>query len=123
MLPSDITELSRRLCELADALNGKHPTSAAMKVWFDALQDVAVSDVLHVLTEWPKTHVKPPVPAEVLRLCRDRITNRIEESSKANAVDARKDWKPEHLRGDPQSPQYLAFKAEFAPMRLKRIHA
>ncbi len=70
MQKTDLPQLEERLKELSEALGGKPPSKAALKVWLDALTEFQTDDVWWVLTDWPKSHAKAPLPAEVLKLCR-----------------------------------------------------
>lgn len=78
MRASDAPELQRRLSQLADALAGKAPSAAGLVVWLDALAECDASDVWSVLTDWPKSHAKMPLPAEVLKSARDVASARRE---------------------------------------------
>lgn len=105
MKASDLPELERRLAELADAFGSRHPTKGALRVWMDALAECELADVLAVLTDWPKSHVRPPVPAEVLRVARERASERIER----RAANQRNEPAP-IFRGNPKSAAYRAFR-------------
>lgn len=86
----DLDELSQRLHQLADVpLVGKPPSSGGLLVWFDVLKEASFGEVLSVLTDWPKTHGRMPLPNEVLKLTRERISTRIEEQAKLRAREAR----------------------------------
>lgn len=114
MQPSDLPNFELRLNELADALgNGKHITPGALKVWRDTVGECLYSDIQSVLTDWPMSHTKPPLPSEVLRACRERVSDRIERETKENSAGG---WSVSRLKGDPKSPGYLAFKAATAGM-------
>lgn len=78
MRSSDAPELQRRLSQLADALAGKAPSAAGLVVWLDALAECDASDVWAVLVDWPKSHAKMPLPAEVLKIARDVASARRE---------------------------------------------
>lgn len=78
MRANDAPELQRRLAQLADALAGKAPSAAGLVVWLDALAECDASDVWSVLTDWPKSHAKMPLPAEVLKAARDVASARRE---------------------------------------------
>lgn len=118
MRPTDLPELERRLTDLADALGGRAPSKAALRVWLDTLAECTMPDVSSVLTDWPKSHAKPPLPAEVLKACRDRLSDRIERQA---AVDreAGKTFSVDRLKGDPNSPAYRAFQAALAELKRK----
>lgn len=90
MRSSDAPELQRRLSQLADALAGKAPSAAGLVVWLDALAECDASDVLAVLTDWPKSHAKMPLPAEVLKAARDVASARRERIAEGErkAADA-----------------------------------
>jgi hypothetical protein len=123
MRKSELPELSTRLAQLADALASRAPSTAGLAVWLDALAECAMADVLAVLVDWPKSHAKMPLPADVLRLCRDRMTDRTERQAAEFAKSARAQWSPEKLRGDTASPQYLAFRRALATgKRRERPH-
>lgn len=95
----ELPELSQRLAQLADALQGKAPSPAGLLVWGDALSECARDDVLAVLSDWPKSHAKMPLPNEVLKLCRERVSARIESRAAEYAKDNHKPWSPQELRG------------------------
>jgi hypothetical protein len=78
MRANDAPELQRRLSQLADALAGKAPSAAGLVVWLDALAECDASDVWAVLVDWPKSHAKMPLPAEVLKIARDLASARRE---------------------------------------------
>jgi hypothetical protein len=113
---TDLTELTMRLTQLSEALNGKAPTPGAMKVWHDTLRETPFADVLSVLTDWPKSHAKPPSPADILRVCNERISDRLEREAKDRARDARVLWSPSNLRGDPTSENYRQFKRDLSAL-------
>ena len=99
MQKHDLPELTKRLAELADALGGKAPSAAGILVWLDALAECAVDDVRAVLSDWPKSHGKMPMPNEILKLARDRLSVRVEKRAEDNAKHNRKPWSPDALRG------------------------
>ena len=99
MQKHDLPDLAKRLAELADALQGKAPSAAGILVWLDALGECSADDVRAVLSDWPKSHGKMPMPNEVLKLARDRLSGRIERTAAENAKDNRKPWSPDALRG------------------------
>lgn len=90
MRSSDAPELQRRLSQLADALAGKAPSAAGLVVWLDALAECDASDVWTVLVDWPKSHAKMPLPAEVLKAARDVSSARRERIAEGErkAADA-----------------------------------
>lgn len=88
----ELPELSQRLSQLADALGGRAPSPAGLLVWGDALAECSRDDVLAVLSDWPKTHSKMPLPAEVLKLCRERLSDRIEREARTRAARGHDDW-------------------------------
>lgn len=90
MQKHELPELSQRLSQLADALGARAPSSAGLLVWLDTLAEVAMADLLAVLTDWPKSHGKMPLPNEVLKLCRDRATERAERESDGYKLDGGK---------------------------------
>ncbi len=94
MNKTDLPQLEARLRELSEALSGKAPTVAALKVWLDALQECPADDVWWVLTDWPKSHAKAPLPAEVLKLCRERMSLRVEKAAEVYSRDDRRPWSP-----------------------------
>lgn len=112
-----VTELTTRLTELAEALQAKPPGAKGMLVWMDVLAECQREDVLSVLTDWPKSSAKMPSPADVLRLARERISDRIEKQAADNAKDARRPWSAERLKGDPNSPAYAQFRADMAALK------
>jgi hypothetical protein len=116
MQKHELSELSQRLAQLADALGGKAPSAAGLLVWGDALAECERIDVVAVLTDWPKSHAKMPLPAEVLKLARESATGRRERAASAEQTaerDAAKalqkpgHWKPE---AGGMTPAYAEFK-------------
>lgn len=87
MKATDLGVLGTRLNELAEYYGNKQPTNAALKVWLDALEKASLDDVTYVLTDWPKTRAKFPLASEVLTLVNERVSKRIEESTKRNAAE------------------------------------
>lgn len=120
MQATDLTELTMRVTQLADALQGKPPTPGAMKVWHDTLAAYTFSDVLAALTDWPKSHSKPPVPFDILQVCEKRAAERRERETAEHRKHARDLWSPEQVRGDRNSPAYQAFCAEWRKLRRAR---
>jgi len=119
----ELPELSQRLSQLADALGGKAPSPAGLLVWGDALAECERIDVVSVLTDWPKSHGKMPLPAEVLKLARDAASGRRERAAAAEQAaerDASKalqkpgHWQPEAGR---LTPAYAAFKRALAELK------
>lgn len=107
MHKANLPDLSQRLSQLADALGGRSPSPSGLLVWLDTLAECAMDDVLGVLTDWPKSNSKMPLPADVLRLSRERTSFRLESQSAQNAKTARAPA-PQFV-GDKNSPQYQAF--------------
>lgn len=87
MKATELGVLGARLTELADYYGSKQPTTAALKVWLDALENVSIADVSSVLTDWPKCRAKFPLASEVLAMVNDRVSTRVEESAKRNSAD------------------------------------
>lgn len=84
----DLPELDRRLSELADAFGTRPPSKGALNVWLDALKECQFDDVKSVLSDWPKSHAKAPLPAEVLKACRTMMSERIERQAEINRQTA-----------------------------------
>jgi len=111
---SELAELSTRLAQLADALGGRAPSAAGMLVWLDALGECRLPDILDVLRDWPKSHAKMPLPAEVLKLAREMLTSRTEAVADGYAKTARAPFSPAEFKGDPNCAEYRAFRAFYA---------
>ena len=124
MRANDAPELQRRLLQLADALAGKAPSAAGLVVWLDALAECDASDVWAVLVDWPKSHAKMPLPAEVLKAARDVASARRERIAQAERDAERKAadslarnlsrFQPE---GGRMTPAYLEFKRAMAELK------
>jgi hypothetical protein len=84
MKAQELPVLAQRLGELADYYDRRPPGTAALRVWHDALSECQLDDVLVVLSDWPKTHRQMPLADEVLRLCRSKLSERIEEQAARN---------------------------------------
>jgi len=87
---NDSAVLTDRLTELAEALGGKAPSPKALNVWLDALKECGREEVLAVLTDWPKSHAKMPVPSEILKACREQLSTRIERDAVKRAQESSK---------------------------------
>lgn len=61
----DLSQLSAALNRIAEVLERRPISQAALEVWFDALEEFPAERVLPMLAAWPKSHAKFPVPAEV----------------------------------------------------------
>jgi hypothetical protein len=84
MKANELPRLAARLAELAEYYDKRAPGTAALRVWLDALTECHLDDALAVLTDWPKTHRQMPLADEVLRLCRGRLSDRIEAEAERN---------------------------------------
>lgn len=115
MQRSDLPMLEDRLQQLADALGGRAPSAAGLLVWLDALKEVHFDDVKAALSDWPKSNVRMPAPAEILKATREATSRLIEaraaEFSKGNRAPV------PAPKGDPNSPAYLAFKAAMVELK------
>lgn len=121
MQKHELPELAKRLTQLAEALQGRAPGASGLVVWLDALEECPFADVQSVLTDWPKSNARMPVPADVLKLCRERMSRRIEQQSTTNAQRARDPWDLDNVQGDPNSSNYLAFKAWWAEFKRRGV--
>lgn len=108
MLRAELPRVIDRLTELADAMpRGRAPTAGAASVWFDTLAECRLDDILYVLTDWPKTHhIGMPAPADILALCRKRVSDRLEVESKRNAKQSGFD--AAQLRPGPSCDPHIA---------------
>ena len=98
MQRSDTGWLTERLTELAEALGAiRAPSARAIQVWLDVLGECHHDVVKGVLTDWPKSHGKMPVPAEILKACREVASVRLEQRTKEIAGSARASWSPTRL--------------------------
>lgn len=86
MNKNELPELSQRLAQLSDALGGRTPSPAGLLVWGDALAECRMEDVQAALTDWPKKHGKMPVPADILKIARERVSERVENQAKRDAL-------------------------------------
>jgi hypothetical protein len=73
-------------------------------------------DVLGALVDWPKSHVKMPTPADVLKAARERLSERTERAANEVGKQDRQPFAAERLRGDPSDPAYQAFKRDVAAL-------
>jgi len=87
MTKSELPELSQRLAQLADALGGRSPSPAGLMVWGDALAESRMDDVQAALSDWPKRYSKMPVPADILKIARERVSDRVETEAKRHATE------------------------------------
>jgi hypothetical protein len=72
MNEQQIAQLQQRLQELADAYGAREVTAGAVRVWHDALKPYSYPLIQGVLTDWPKTHSKMPVPSDIVEICEKR---------------------------------------------------
>jgi len=86
MQKNDLPRLTKRLEQLAEVYGGKAPSAQGVLVWMDALGEVSIDDVEWCLTEWPKTASRTPNPADVLKACRTRVSDRLEAQGKREAA-------------------------------------
>ena len=84
MRAQDVSTIGRRLAELADYYDKKPPGNSALRIWMDALEECGIDDVQAVLTDWPKAHRAMPLADEVLRACRLRMSDRVEQEAERN---------------------------------------
>lgn len=107
MLKTDVQPFAAALNELADALDHKHITEGANRIWFDILREFPCEMVCGLLRSWPKSHAKFPVPAEVWKVLNDMAIADRERAS-------------EDLRKEAQQPVKFA-KTEEGQRALKHI--
>lgn len=75
--------LTERLCALAESIPGaKAPTPRSVLVWIDTLEECDPVDVWSALADWPKTNIRAPAPAEILRVAREKATARRENEAR-----------------------------------------
>jgi hypothetical protein len=119
MRKDDLSRLGDRLGELADYYGLKAPTPKALLVWGDALESIQWADVAPVLTDWPKTHSKFPTADAILKIARDRVSDRIEEEARRN-----RDTAPrlDDLRKVDTPAAEAFFRAYDAIFRRKVVH-
>jgi hypothetical protein len=104
MRPTDNPILFERLCELADAVGGKKPTQAGLKVWYVVLKEYDLPNVVNVLDNWARRSGKMPAPNDVFKVLNDSRVDKMEsdaESAKRGyAADAARTFRrcPEFAR-------------------------
>jgi len=81
MTPLDTPLLSENLINLADAIGGKAPTQAGMKVWIQTLREFPINEIVDVLTNWAKRATKMPAPADVWKSLNDARAERMESDA------------------------------------------
>ena len=81
---ADLQTLKERLVELAEALGGKAPSSAALKLWGSVLKDYPIEDICDAIQLWARTKTKFPAPSEIASLCARRLSERIEGQAVAH---------------------------------------
>lgn len=119
MNASNLSDMEQRLTDIAEALGGRAPTKGALRVWHDTLRDQSYDDVVAVLADWARDHVKPPTPAEVARAVGGRVSDRIERTA---ALHARENRRTDLPAGDPNSPGYRAFREAMQRLRHRQHH-
>lgn len=108
----EVPLLSQRLAQLAEVLDGKAPSPAALLVWLDALKHVRMDDVQAAISDWPKKHTKMPVPADIVKLAGERTSARVEAAGVRNRESTGAVADMAHpVRHNPNSP---VAKAELA---------
>ncbi|HSV73525.1 MAG TPA: hypothetical protein VLH79_07185 [Chthonomonadales bacterium] len=107
MTPADTPALALRLAHLADVLGARAPSSAALALWADALAECAAADAFATLADWPRSNARMPTPADILRITRERISERIERTAADHARANRQPWSVERLRSAPGSTAHV----------------
>lgn len=87
MNQSDIPTLRDRLTELADAVGARAPGEGGVKAWLLALRDFPMPDVTDALDQWLRTKTKMPAPADIRQILAARLSDRIEQKSRAEHAE------------------------------------
>lgn len=77
----EFEDVRKRLLDLAEAYDRKPPGDGALRVWWDTLEALPVTDVLLTLADWARSKQKFPTPAEVFAVANDRGIDRREEKA------------------------------------------
>lgn len=93
----DLERFQKLLAEVYECLGGRPPSAAAMLHWADALNSFPYHNVERVLKTWIQTKTKPPVPADITKLCGEILSDSIE--SRAAADKRAFEVKPEEWKG------------------------
>jgi len=83
MTPTEIPMFVESVMQLADALGGKAPTQAGLKVWIQVLREFPLPEIIDQLDGWAKRSNKMPAPADVWKVCNERRIDRLEASAAA----------------------------------------
>jgi|SRR5271169_591265 len=81
MRESDVPTLRDRLTELAEALNGKPPTKAALTLWVTVLKEHPIERICDAISQWAREQTRFPAPAQIAKICAARLSDRIESDS------------------------------------------
>lgn len=81
MTPLDNAVLQERLEEAYGAFGKNLPPKAA-KAWVQTCKEFPIEDVVSALDVAVKSHTRPPVPADIWKLCNEWRTDRIEREAK-----------------------------------------
>ena len=100
MRKDDAHWLAERLNELSEVLGGRQIGPKAIQVWIDALGECSSDDVRAALSDWPKRATKSPAPAEILKVCRERMSARIETDTARHKADGGKALGPIYRHAD-----------------------
>lgn len=90
MRSTDKDQFADAVRDVVETLGGRSPTDRAIEVWFDALKEFPVNDVLSALYDYAKFKSKAPAPADIRKIVTDRISERLEEQSAEAAKESRK---------------------------------
>lgn len=78
MGPNDKTLLAEKLNTLQEVYGKPKITVPAFQVWWETLREFDHSDVFTVLGYWPTCNSKPPLPADVWKVCNEKRTESLE---------------------------------------------
>jgi len=106
LLANEIPDLGKRLNKLAEVLERKPLTEAAVLGWFDVLKEFPAPHVFSLIDGWAKTHPKFPVPNDLWKVCNEGAAETRERVAVAEKKAFDEGWKK--AAATPYGKQQLA---------------
>lgn len=101
-----IPRLIEKLNSLAETFDKKPVSVKAAEMWFEALREFDAELILSLLANWPKTHGKFPVPAELWKACNEIASEEREKRQQREKVELERSYK--NFQRTPHGEKMLA---------------
>jgi hypothetical protein len=82
--PLDLDSFQKLMVEVQEVYGHRPPSPAVLQHWVDALKDDAFHTVDSVLRNWIRTKPKPPMIADITKICADLLSDRVENRAEAD---------------------------------------